>query len=65
MLTNVNPIRGIYFKVLFCVKLAIERGEKLSELEEKTERMKLEAEAYSGTSHQLKMKYKDKKWYQF
>jgi len=27
--------------------------------------MKLEAEAYSSSSHQLKMKYKDKKWYQF
>lgn len=45
--------------------MALERGEKLSELEEKTERMKLEAEAYSSSSHQLKMKYKDKKWYQF
>jgi len=48
-----------------CRQVALERGEKLSELEEKTERMKLEAEAYSSTSHQLKMKYRDKKWYQF
>jgi hypothetical protein len=43
----------------------MERGEKLGELEERTERMKLEAEQYSSTAHQLKMKYKDKKWYQF
>ena len=48
-----------------CLQAALERGEKLSELEEKTERMKLEAEAYGSTSHQLKMKYKDKKWFQF
>jgi len=47
------------------MQAALERGEKLSELEETTERMKLEAETYSGTSHQLKMKYRDKKWYQF
>ncbi|ESN98025.1 hypothetical protein HELRODRAFT_177252 [Helobdella robusta] len=44
---------------------AIERGEKLGELEERTERMKMEAEMFSQSAHQLKMKYKEKKWYQF
>ena len=50
---------------IFCFQLALERGEKLSEAEERTERMKMEAEEYSKTAHQLMLKYKDKKWYQF
>jgi syntaxin-binding protein 5 len=44
---------------------AQERGQRLGELDEQTERMKIEAEAYASSSHQLKQKYKDKKWYQF
>ena len=44
---------------------ALERGEKLGDLEERTERMKMEAEQFSINANQLKMKYKDKKWYQF
>ncbi|ELU03639.1 hypothetical protein CAPTEDRAFT_91323 [Capitella teleta] len=45
--------------------LALERGEKLGELEDRTAQMRLEAEAYSQTSHQLMAKFRDKKWYQF
>ena len=42
-----------------------ERGEKLSELEERTAQMMANAENFSQASHQLMQKYKDKKWYQF
>jgi syntaxin-binding protein 5 len=43
---------------------ALERGEKLSELEERTVQMRNEAEEYSKLAQQLKAKYRDKKWYQ-
>jgi Synaptobrevin len=42
----------------------VERGEKLGVLEERSERMRNEAEAFSSSAHQLMLKYKDKKWYQ-
>lgn len=42
-----------------------ERGEALSQLEERTARMMTEAESFANTTHQLMNKYKDKKWYQF
>ncbi|KAL3882515.1 hypothetical protein ACJMK2_028851 [Sinanodonta woodiana] len=42
-----------------------ERGEKLSGVEERTAQMASEAESYAHASHQLMLKYKDKKWYQF
>lgn len=44
--------------------LAVERGEKLSQLEEKTERMHNTAQEFGGTAHNLMLKYKDRKWYQ-
>ncbi|XP_059224252.1 syntaxin-binding protein 5 isoform X6 [Stomoxys calcitrans] len=44
--------------------LAMERGEKLNMLEERAERMANQAQDFSGTAHQLMLKYKDKKWYQ-
>lgn len=34
-------------------------------LSDRTEEMALQAEAYANTAHQLMLKYKDKKWYQF
>lgn len=43
---------------------ALERGEKLSELEEKTQRMQESAQKFSNNAHSLMMKYKNKKWYQ-
>ncbi|ESN89973.1 hypothetical protein HELRODRAFT_194733 [Helobdella robusta] len=43
---------------------ALERGEKLSDLEDRTALMKVNAEVFSGLSTQLKNKYKEKKWYQ-
>lgn len=45
-------------------KLMLERGEKLSQLEDRAERMRNEAENFSSTAHDLLNKYKDKKWYQ-
>jgi len=45
-------------------QLAMERGEKLNMLEERAERMANTAQDFSGTAHQLMLKYKDKKWYQ-
>ncbi|XP_045532237.1 syntaxin-binding protein 5 isoform X7 [Pieris brassicae] len=45
-------------------QLVVERGDKLSQLEDKTERMHTEAAAFSSSAHQLMLKYKDKKWYQ-
>jgi Synaptobrevin. len=48
-------------------QLMLERGDKLSQLEERTQRMMNEAENFSSTAHQLmlKQKEKDKKWYYF
>lgn len=43
---------------------ALERGEKLSELEEKTQRMQESAQKFQNNAHSLMMKYKNKKWYQ-
>ncbi|KAK4881718.1 hypothetical protein RN001_005037 [Aquatica leii] len=45
-------------------KLALERGDKLNQLEERAERMRSEAENFSQSAHELMLKYKDKKWYQ-
>lgn len=61
-----------YFSFTICLcliisrahQLALERGEKLSQLEERAERMSNQAQEFSGTAHSLMQKYKDKKWYQ-
>ncbi|XP_045769517.1 syntaxin-binding protein 5 isoform X6 [Maniola jurtina] len=45
-------------------QLVLERGDKLSQLEDKTERMHMQAGEFSSSAHQLMLKYKDKKWYQ-
>uniref|UniRef100_A0A1B6CZ80 V-SNARE coiled-coil homology domain-containing protein n=2 Tax=Clastoptera arizonana TaxID=38151 RepID=A0A1B6CZ80_9HEMI len=45
-------------------QLALERGEKLGQLEDRAEKMKNEAENFSMSAHSLMLKYKDKKWYQ-
>ncbi|KAG7202213.1 hypothetical protein KM043_015884 [Ampulex compressa] len=45
-------------------QMVMERGEKLSQLEERTARMMSEAEGFSSSAHGLMLKYKDKKWYQ-
>ncbi|XP_031771720.1 syntaxin-binding protein 5 [Apis florea] len=45
-------------------QMVLERGEKLSQLEERTARMMSEAESFSQSAHGLMLKYKDKKWYQ-
>ncbi|XP_078618415.1 syntaxin-binding protein 5-like isoform X12 [Branchiostoma floridae x Branchiostoma japonicum] len=42
----------------------VERGEKLSELEERTEALKVGSELYASSAHQVMEKYKNKKWYQ-
>lgn len=42
-----------------------ERGEKLSEIEDKTLHMLNSSESYAQAAHQLAQKFKDKKWYQF
>ena len=42
-----------------------DRGEELDRLEDRTERMATEAEGFRDLSHQLLVKYKNKKWYQF
>ena len=44
--------------------LVVERGDKLSKLEDNTERMHNQAAEFSSSAHQLMLKYKDKKWYQ-
>lgn len=46
-------------------QLLSERGEKLAGLGDRTEEMAMQAQAYSDAAHQLMLKYKDKKWYQF
>ncbi|XP_076645950.1 syntaxin-binding protein tomosyn isoform X1 [Halictus rubicundus] len=45
-------------------QMVLERGDKLSQLEERTARMMTEAEGFSTSAHGLMLKYKDKKWYQ-
>lgn len=45
-------------------KLMLERGEKLSQLEDNAERMSNTAQEFSSTASSLMNKYKDKKWYQ-
>ncbi|CAL1675644.1 unnamed protein product [Lasius platythorax] len=45
-------------------QMVVERGEKLSQLEDRTARMMSEAENFSQGAHGLMLKYKDKKWYQ-
>ncbi|KAL6445032.1 hypothetical protein ACFW04_002154 [Cataglyphis niger] len=45
-------------------QMVVERGEKLSQLEERSARMMSEAENFSQSAHGLMLKYKDKKWYQ-
>ncbi|XP_053917983.1 syntaxin-binding protein 5 isoform X7 [Cuculus canorus] len=42
-----------------------ERGQKLGELEEKTAAMLYSADSFSKHAHEMMLKYKDKKWYQF
>lgn len=44
--------------------LMVERGDKLNQLEERTQRMMNESETFSHSAHSLMLKYKDKKWYQ-
>ncbi|XP_074645038.1 syntaxin-binding protein 5-like [Tubulanus polymorphus] len=41
-----------------------ERGQRLGELEERTQQMMMSAETFAGTANQLMLKYKEKKWYQ-
>ncbi|XP_015117938.1 syntaxin-binding protein 5 isoform X2 [Diachasma alloeum] len=45
-------------------RMVMERGDKLSQLEERTERMMNESENFATSAHGLMLKYKDKKWYQ-
>ncbi|XP_076128185.1 syntaxin-binding protein 5-like isoform X2 [Alosa pseudoharengus] len=42
-----------------------ERGQKLSEVEEKTAAMMNSADSFSKHAHEMMLKCKDKKWYQF
>ncbi|XP_017505789.1 syntaxin-binding protein 5 isoform X5 [Manis javanica] len=42
-----------------------ERGQKLGDLEERTAAMLSSADAFSKHAHEMMLKYKDKKWYQF
>lgn len=42
-----------------------ERGQRLGELEDKTERMLSSAEVFSKHAHELMLKCRDKRWYQF
>ncbi|XP_054578489.1 syntaxin-binding protein 5 isoform X9 [Eptesicus fuscus] len=42
-----------------------ERGQKLGDLEERTTAMLSSADSFSKHAHEMMLKYKDKKWYQF
>ncbi|XP_026472200.1 syntaxin-binding protein 5 isoform X4 [Ctenocephalides felis] len=44
-------------------QLMMERGDKLSQLEDRAERMHNQAQDFSSSAHNLMLKYKDKKWY--
>ena len=55
---------GIAAEVAKTRQNLLERGDKLGLLEEKTEMMRSEAEAFGNAAHQLMVKYRDRKWYQ-
>ncbi len=42
----------------------VERGQKISELEDRTEQMANEAKNYASNAHKLMLDAKNKKWYQ-
>lgn len=54
----------VYWILSFLSKAALERGEKLSELEKKTADMSVKAQAFAEVAQKVSLKYKDKKWYQ-
>ncbi|XKL62483.1 hypothetical protein PGB90_002316 [Kerria lacca] len=45
-------------------QLMVERGEKLGQLEDRSQRMMMDAEKFASNAHELMQKSKDKKWYQ-
>ncbi|XP_011500953.1 PREDICTED: syntaxin-binding protein 5 [Ceratosolen solmsi marchali] len=51
-------------EVIVAHQMIVERGEKLSQLEDRTARMMNESENFASSAHTLMLKYKDKKWYQ-
>ncbi|XP_014221040.1 syntaxin-binding protein 5 isoform X2 [Trichogramma pretiosum] len=51
-------------EVAMAHQMVVERGDKLSQLEERTGRMMNESENFASSAHSLMLKYKDKKWYQ-
>lgn len=44
---------------------AVERGEKLSQLEDSSAQMANAAQEYAAHANALANKYRDRKWYQF
>ena len=54
-----------YFVYASTNQALYERGQKLSELEERTAQMMANAENFQQAASQIMQKYKDKKWYQF
>ncbi len=56
---------NLLFVELFDLQNLAERGENLSQLEDRTEKMMSEAESFQSAARQLATKFKDKKWYQF
>uniref|UniRef100_A0A1I8I8I2 V-SNARE coiled-coil homology domain-containing protein n=1 Tax=Macrostomum lignano TaxID=282301 RepID=A0A1I8I8I2_9PLAT len=58
---------GASSEIGLAMQKAMERGEKLSEVDEQTERMKNSAEQHRNVAGQLAQKYKDKdkKWWPF
>ncbi|OXU18960.1 hypothetical protein TSAR_002998 [Trichomalopsis sarcophagae] len=51
-------------EVAMAHQMVVERGDKLSQLEDRTARMMNESENFASSAHTLMLKYKDKKWYQ-
>ncbi|XP_025098428.1 syntaxin-binding protein 5-like isoform X3 [Pomacea canaliculata] len=45
--------------------LVTERGEKLGDLDDRSAQMMNQAENFAQVAHQIMLRYKDKKWYQF
>ncbi|XP_075930764.1 syntaxin-binding protein 5-like isoform X12 [Petromyzon marinus] len=66
---SVEGVRGAATGVaadLARARLALdERGQRLGELEDRTAAMLASADTFSKHAHDLMLKYKDKKWYQF
>ncbi|QQP38908.1 Uncharacterized protein FKW44_019621, partial [Caligus rogercresseyi] len=64
MANSLNKAVGATNEVSKAKMAMIERGQKLNELEDRTEQMSNEAKNYAANAQKLKIAYQNKRWYQ-